>query len=205
MRKEPMDTMVIGLTGQSGAGKSTVCSLLRDQGVAIVDADQVARDVVSQGSGCLAEIALEFGIGVLAADGTLNRRKLGEQVFSDKKKLRRLNAITFPYITREIREQIKEHQRREQPIIVLDAPTLFESSSEKMCDKVISVVAPVELRRNRIMLRDSLDQQHADARIASQHDDEFYASRSDFVIENSGDMVALRVHLLEVLEKLKVS
>lgn len=195
--------MIIGLTGQTGAGKSTVSQILRDQGAAIVDADQVARQVVGCGSGCLAEIALEFGIGVLQADGTLNRRKLGDIVFHDKQKLRRLNQITFPYITREIQETIDRHKREGTQWIILDAPTLFESGSNKMCDKVISVIASPELRRNRIMIRDNITEEQADSRIASQHEDEFYTQRSDYVLENSGDMAALRVQLLELLDKLE--
>ena len=195
--------MIIGLTGQTGAGKSTVTQILRDQGAAIVDADQVARQVVGCGSGCLAEIALEFGIGVLQADGTLNRRKLGDIVFHDKQKLRRLNQITFPYITREIQETIDRHKREGTQWIILDAPTLFESGSNKMCDKVISVIASPELRRNRIMIRDNITEEQADSRIASQHEDEFYTQQSDYVLENSGDMAALRVQLLELLDKLE--
>ena len=195
--------MIIGLTGQTGAGKSTVSQILRDQGAAIVDADQVARQVVGCGSGCLAEIALEFGIGVLQADGTLNRRKLGDIVFHDKQKLRRLNQITFPYITREIQETIDRHKREGTQWSILDAPTLFESGSNKMCDKVISVIASPELRRNRIMIRDNITEEQADSRIASQHEDEFYTQRSDYVLENSGDMAALRVQLLELLDKLE--
>ncbi|HIY08219.1 MAG TPA: dephospho-CoA kinase [Firmicutes bacterium] len=195
--------MIIGLTGQTGAGKSTVSQILRDQGAAIVDADQVARQVVGCGSGCLAEIALEFGIGVLQADGTLNRRKLGDIVFHDKQKLRRLNQITFPYITREIQETIDRHKREGTQWIILDAPTLFESGSNKMCDKVISVIASPELRRNRIMIRDNITEEQADSRIASQHEDEFYTQQSDYVLENSGDMAALRVQLLELLDKLE--
>ncbi len=195
--------MIIGLTGQTGAGKSTVSQILRDQGAAIVDADQVARQVVGCGSGCLAEIALEFGIGVLQADGTLNRRKLGDIVFHDKQKLRRLNQITFPYITREIQETIDRHKREGTQWVILDAPTLFESGSNKMCDKVISVIASPELRRNRIMIRDNITEEQADSRIASQHEDEFYTQQSDYVLENSGDMAALRVQLLELLDKLE--
>ena len=195
--------MIIGLTGQTGAGKSTVSQILRDQGAAIVDADQVARQGVGCGSGCLAEIALEFGIGVLQADGTLNRRKLGDIVFHDKQKLRRLNQITFPYITREIQETIDRHKREGTQWIILDAPTLFESGSNKMCDKVISVIASPELRRNRIMIRDNITEEQADSRIASQHEDEFYTQQSDYVLENSGDMAALRVQLLELLDKLE--
>ena len=195
--------MIIGLTGQTGAGKSTVSQILRDQGAAIVDADQVARQVVGCGSGCLAEIALEFGIGVLQADGTLNRRKLGDIVFHDKQKLRRLNQITFPYITREIQETIDRHKREGTQWIILDAPSLFESGSNKMCDKVISVIASPELRRNRIMIRDNITEEQADSRIASQHEDEFYTQQSDYVLENSGDMAALRVQLLELLDKLE--
>ena len=95
-----MKNIVLGLTGQTGAGKSTLCQYLQQKGCSIIDADQVARDVVEKGSDCIADVILEFGIEYLNMDGSLNRRKLAESVFTDKAKLKKLNDIMFPYITR---------------------------------------------------------------------------------------------------------
>ena len=101
-----MNNMVIGLTGQTGAGKTTVSDYLRENGVTVIDADQVARRVVEQGSACIADIALEFGCEYINMDGTLNRRKMARTVFGDKVKLKKLNSLMFPYIIEEIRGEL---------------------------------------------------------------------------------------------------
>ena len=95
--------VVIGLTGQSGAGKSTVCKMLTDANMFIIDADQVAREVLENEKRCLADILLEFGCLYLTTNGTRDRKKLGSFVFANKEKLKKLNAITFPYILKSIR------------------------------------------------------------------------------------------------------
>jgi dephospho-CoA kinase len=141
-----MKNIVLGLTGQTGAGKSTLCQYLQQKGCSIIDADQVARDVVEKGSDCIADVILEFGIEYLNMDGSLNRRKLAESVFTDKAKLKKLNDIMFPYIIRNIEEKIQLKKEAEEGIIVLDAPTLFESGCDKFCDKVVSVIATEEVR-----------------------------------------------------------
>lgn len=197
---EEQKSVVIGLTGQTGAGKSTVSAMLADRGFRVIDADLVARQVVEKGKKCLIDLALEFGIEILDGEGNLNRRKLGRMVFADREKRKRLNQITFPYIQEEILEQIEGFRRKGDTVIFLDAPTLFESGSERFCDRVVSVVAPRELRRERILVRDELTFSEAENRMSSQQDDEYYASRSDFVIRNDGSMTHLRVQLIEMLE-----
>lgn len=195
--------MIIGLTGQTGAGKSTVSNLfVREPGVVCIDADKVAREVVSTGTACLTDLVLEFSISILNADGTLNRKKLASIVFGDKEKLRRLNEITFPYIVAEIKNQIAQRRKEGKSTILLDAPTLFESRTDKLCDKIVVVIADPQLRLKRIMQRDDLTREEAEARIDSQHDDEFYTKRADYVIENSGDLASLRLRVLEVLSEL---
>lgn len=194
-------SVVVGLTGQSGAGKSTVSALLASHGCHIIDADVVARQVVQKGKKCLLDLAVEFGIEILDGDGNLNRRKLGAIVFSDAEKRDRLNRITFPYIQAEIRDEIACCRLAGKTMIILDAPTLLESGSDSFCDKVVSVIAPWELRKERLLARD-LDLSIADVenRMASQHGDEYYVSRSDFVIRNEGDMTSLRMQVVEMLE-----
>ena len=195
---------VIGLTGQSGAGKSQVCNLLLNRGFRVIDADVVARRVVEKGKRCLVELVLEFGVEILLPDSTLNRRKLGKIVFNDKEKLTRLNQIIFPHITAEIRSQIDEIKATGAPAVFLDAPTLFESGSDKICDKVISVVAPEWLRLRRVVARDEITEQEAKSRMRSQYSEEFFIKRSDYVIENIGDIANLRDRVLEMLRHLGI-
>lgn len=196
--------MVLGLTGQTGAGKSTVSDILRaETGVTIIDADQVARDVMSKGTNCLAEIALEFTIEVLNADGTLNRQRLAKQVFNDRDKLRRLNAISFPHILAEIKAKITEAQNKGAKLVVLDAPTLLESKADRLCEKVVVVIADPVLRKNRIIKRDRLSTADAESRMSSQRSQEYYTKRADYIIDNAGDMPALRLQILELLAQLK--
>ena len=196
--------MVLGLTGQTGAGKSTVCSLLQsEQGICVVDADKIAREVVTSGTDCLAEIVLHFSITVLNEDGTLNRKKLAKIVFNDRNQLKELNRITFPYILAGMREKVKEGEKQGNSIVILDAPLLFESKADQLCDKILAVVAQKETRKQRIMERDSLTAEEAEARIKSQHDDSFYIERSNYVIHNDGDAAAPRLQVVELLEQLR--
>lgn len=196
--------MVLGLTGQTGAGKSTVCDMMRrEPGVCIVDADRIAREVVSSGTDCLAEIVLQFSITVLNEDGTLNRKRLAAEVFHDREKLKMLNKITFPHIVAAMKQRIEQAQKEGASVIVLDAPALFESRSDKLCDKVLAVIADAGVRRQRIMTRDKLTEEEALARMNSQHGDEFYTSRADYVIRNEGDPAALRLQVAELLNSLR--
>ena len=196
-------TVVLGLTGQTGAGKSTVGEMLRLRGAAWVDADAIAHDVTDNEKVCLADLALEFTIDILNVDGTLNRKKLGEIVFHDKAKLRRLGEIVYPYILRAIGETVERLRAEGKELIVLDAPTLFESGCDRFCDAVVSVVAAEELRLGRIIRRDGLTPEQAEARIRAQHKESWYVRRSDFVLENNGSEEELRLALAEVLARVR--
>ena len=190
---------VIGLTGQTGAGKSTVSKIISAQGVEVIDCDLVSREVVANEKRCVADLALEFSISVLNIDGTLNRKKLGSIVFSDKEKLEKLNDIIFPYIREYLHDKIAELDKKGVNLVVLDAPTLFESGMDCECDSVVSVIAPETQRLNRIVIRDHLTEEEARNRSDSQHDDEFYTSRSQLVIVNDGDEHELHVKALELV------
>lgn len=192
-------TIIVGLTGQTGAGKSVVSGLLTDRGFRVIDCDKVARQVVEKGTSCLLDLSIEFGTEILNADGTLNRKRLGAIVFSDKAKQKRLGQITFPYIQEEIFTMVTRLRDSGEQVVFLDAPTLIESGTDKSCDKVVSVIAPAEERFIRIVRRDDLTAEEAERRMKAQHDDAFYTDRSDFVIVNDGDMTALRVKVMEML------
>ncbi|MCM1528896.1 MAG: dephospho-CoA kinase [Alistipes sp.] len=198
-----IDVMVVGLTGQTGAGKSTVSRVFEKNGFAIINADHISRLVVEKGSRCLEEISDIFGKQILNPDGTMNRKALGNIVFTDKTKLETLNTIIHPYITSEILRQIKDFSDNGQKLILLDAPTLFESRADDFCEIIISVIADPELRECRIISRDGLTAKQAHDRMDSQLDVEFFADHSDFIIENNDSLDNVYCISKEVSDKIK--
>lgn len=193
---------VIGLTGQTGAGKSSVSKIIRSQGIEVIDCDKISREVVANEKGCLADLALEFSILILNMDGTLNRKRLAEIVFGHPKKLERLNALIFPYIRSYLNARLEQLEAQGERLVVLDAPTLFESGIDADCDSIISVIAPEALRLNRIVVRDHLTDEEARRRIASQHNDAYYTARSQIVLVNDKDLQELHVKTLELVSML---
>lgn len=195
--------MVIGLTGPTGAGKSSVCSMLSDwDGISVVDCDQVARNVVGKGKRCLLDLAVEFSPVIIQADGTLNRRRLAQLVFTDREKLKRLNAIIFPHIREEIEEDIAAARRRGARAVVLDAPTLFESGADRLCTTIVVVTAQPDTRLRRIMARDGIPQEEAQSRMNSQQPAQYYLSRAHHVLHNDEDSATLRLQVLELMNRL---
>lgn len=197
------EVLVVGLTGQTGAGKSTVSKVFSENGFSVINADYISRIVVEKGKKCLDEISEFFGKEILNSDGTLNRKALGNIVFTDKAKLEMLNTIMYPYITSEILCEIKEHSAKGSKLILLDAPTLFESHSDDFCEIIISVLANPEIRERRIISRDGLTRKQAEDRMKSQLDAEFFASHSDYVIENNDSVDAVNSISKEVSDKIK--
>ena len=196
-------SVIVGLTGQTGAGKSTVSKIFRENGFAVIDADLTARKVVEPKTKCLEEIAEIFGSEILNADGTLDRRKLAGIVFSDKSKLEVLNATIYPYITDEILKLINNYSEKGEKFILLDAPTLFESGASDFCDIIISVLADAETRKQRIIKRDGLTPQQAENRMNSQHDDKFFTEHSDYIIKNNGSIDSVSEMTEEISDKIK--
>jgi|Cm1ome_4_1110797.scaffolds.fasta_scaffold08263_2 dephospho-CoA kinase len=194
---------VVGLTGQTGAGKTTISKIFSDNGYMVIDADKVARKVVEKGSNCLYEIEELFGREVLNADGTLDRKALAAIVFTDKTKLETLNTIMHPYITKEILRMIKENSNRGVKLILLDAPTLFESHADDFCEIIISVLADENVREQRIIARDNISHEQARQRMDSQYSDEFFMSHSDYIIRNDGDIETVTKISREVSDKIK--
>ena len=195
--------MVVGLTGQTGAGKSTVSRIFSENGFAVINADMVARKVVEKGSRCLDEIVDFFGNDVLSSDDTLDRRALAGIVFSDKAKLETLNTIVYPYITGEILRSIRRFSEHGEKLILLDAPTLFESRADDFCEIIISVLAPAELRKKRIISRDGLTPEQAQRRMNSQLDEDFFESHSDYIIHNDGELSRINEISKEVSDKIR--
>lgn len=173
--------IVIGLTGQTGAGKSLLSEHLKSRGFYVINADICAREVVLPGTECLREVAKSFS-GVINSDGSLNRKKLGNIVFSNPDKLSALNSVMNKYILDNIKAKIENSGSAK---IILDAPTLFESGADRMCDVTLAVISDKSVRESRIINRDSLSHDEAQNRINAQNSDEFYIDRSDYVIKNN--------------------
>lgn len=183
------DKKIFGLTGMSGAGKSTVCKSFEKAGFYIIDCDKLAREVVKKGKPCLNKIHRLFGENVITVEGELDRKAMGNIVFTDGDKLELLNDTIYPYITYKVIEMCRNTDKY---FVLLDAPTLFESGIDFICDGVVSVVCNREKSVERIMIRDNISRESAENRLGSQHDIEYYKSRSNFCIENNSDIDALK-------------
>ncbi len=194
---------VIGLTGGTGSGKSVVSKSLAEAGAVIVDADQIAHEIILKGKPAYQEIIAYYGTGILDEDGNIIRKKLGEIVFNDGEKLAFLNQCTHKYICAEVDRQIAAAKEAGTAIaIVLDAPLLLEAGLEQVCDWVWVVYADPEVRAQRVMARDGVTYELAKARIANQKSWEEYKQAADTVIDNSKDLAYLQGQLSELLKKI---
>lgn len=191
---------IIGLTGQTGAGKSTVAAWLRAHGTVCIDADRVSRAVTKPGTAAFKEVIAAFGKEILSADGTLNRRALGSLVFADEVKRKQLESILFPHIITDIRRQLERAEKNGAAVAVLDAPTLFESGLDKICTRTVGVVADENRRYDRIVSRDGLTADAAKARMNAQKSEAFFRTHCDAIIENNGDREALEKRIREVFD-----
>ncbi len=194
--------MIVGLTGQTGAGKTHVSSIFEKKGFSVINADYISRVVVEKDKPCLEELCEFFGEEILHEDGSLNRGKLGNIVFTDKSKLELLNSIIYPYITAEILDTIRNMYDDGKKLILLDAPTLFESRADDFCELIISVVSRENLRLQRIIKRDNISEEAATNRMNSQLAEEFFRTNSDFIIKNNYDLDNLYAVSEEVADKI---
>ncbi|MCQ2463409.1 MAG: dephospho-CoA kinase [Clostridia bacterium] len=175
---------LIGLTGQTGAGKSTVADILQKNGYYIIDGDAVARQVVEKGSPVLCGLAARFGSDIIKNDGCLDRALLASRAFADRESTQALNEITHPAIIKKSLEMAQKAFENGFRYAVFDAAGLFESGIDRQCECVIYVTAPQSVRLSRIIQRDGISVEAAMKRICAQYNDEYYLSRSDYVIEN---------------------
>lgn len=178
--------MNIGLTGGIATGKSTVSQMLVARGAALIDADVVARRIMEPGHSVLAKVVERFGETVLLADGQLNRKRLGEIVFSDAVERKALEDITHPAIRREMKAELEALERNNpERLVVADIPLLYESGLENLYEKIMVVYIPRSLQLERLMQRDGLTLQQAELRLAAQMDIEEKRRRADILIDNS--------------------
>lgn len=191
----------VGLTGGIGAGKSAVSRLLASYGAVLVDADRIAREVVEPGTPGLASVAAEFGAGVLAADGSLDRPKLGAIVFSDPERLRALNAIVHPLV----RDRSAELERAAglDAVVVHDVPLLAENGLAPLYDVVVVVDAAPATQLDRLVRLRGMAEEDARARMAVQATREQRLAVADVVIDNDGPLEALEPQVRQVWEQLR--
>lgn len=181
---------IIGVTGSSGAGKDTLCEILENKyNAEIVDADKIARELSKKGTMYLQSIVESFGSGIVDRKGELNRKKLASIIYEDDKKREELNKLTFIYVVDEIKKRINKIKKK---IIVVNAPLLFESNLDQVCDFVIAIIA------ERIMKRDNIKEDEAEKRLNMQNTDDFYIENADYIIHNKGDIKDIEKQLKDI-------
>jgi len=195
----------IGLTGSIAVGKSAVCDIFRELGCHVIDADQIARDVVKFGTPGLQMIVENFSESVLQADGTLNRTKLGAIVFADKSKRLLLNSIVHPLVFEAQNARLRDRETEDpEGIAIVDAALMIESGGYKRFNKLIVVWCEPDIQLRRLISRDGLSEENARQRIASQMPQDEKKSYADFLIDTSKGWEDTRLQVVRIYEKLKI-
>ena len=190
--------MIIGITGGSGCGKTTLLNLIAKKGGLILDCDAIYHELLKTDTSMLSAIGSRFP-GVIE-DGQLNRKKLGAIVFADEKALLDLNAITHAAVKKEVLRQLEAAPK----LAAIDAIALFEGQLAELCDITVGVTAPVEDRVRRLMARDGISEDYARSRIAAQHDDSWFREKCDHVLENNGSLDAFATKCIDFLNNLDI-
>lgn len=188
----------VGLTGGIASGKSTVSRHLVERSIPVIDADEIAREVVKAGSSGLKAVVTEFGTDILQPDGSLDRRKLGQKVFGNPDLLHKLESITHPLIREETRRRRCMYEDLQKPLAIYDIPLLFETKAEEQFDAIVVVSSTLEQQRERLRRRNQLTPEEIEMRIASQIPLKFKEEKADFVLQNNRD----EQHLLREIDRL---
>ena len=185
-------TLVLGLTGSIASGKSSIAAMFADLGATVVSADQLAREVVAPGSATLQALVEAFGPSLVDAAGILDREALAQRVFDDPQARARLNAITHPAIARLAEARLRELRALKVPLVIYEAPLLFEAGAAQRVDLVLTVMLDPAVQRQRLAGRDRLTPAQMQARIDAQWPQAEKVARADFVIDNSGSLAETR-------------
>lgn len=189
---------IIGVTGNSGSGKSFICEILLNKydDIVIVDADKIARKMSNVGTLYYKEVVNMFGKSIVTDNLEIDRKLLAEIIFNDDEKRQKLNSITFRYVVDEIKNNIKLNS--DKSVIIIDAPLLFESGLDEMCDITLGVISNEDIKIDRICKRDGLSIKQAKGRLKVQLGDEDLKGKCDYIIENNGDIGWLNKQLEEI-------
>ena len=172
--------MILGITGDTGCGKTTLLNVLREQGALVLDCDEIYHELLIRDAALLSAIEARFPGTV--ESGELQRKKLGALVFSDEKALLDLNKITHTAVKREVLHRLQSSPE----LAAIDAIALFEGGLAELCDITAAIIAPTEDRVRRLILRDGISEDYARSRIAAQHDEGWFREKCDYILENSG-------------------
>lgn len=194
--------MRVGLTGGIACGKSTVSGMFKKQGAVIVDADLIAREVVSPGEEAWRGIVERFGQDILLDNQEINRPKLGAIVFADEQSRLDLNGIVHPAVRQRMNEQAAKAEEEGAPLVILDIPLLFESGLQYLVEKVVVVYCPMELQVERLMKRNQYSREEAMQRIQSQWPIEKKREQADYVIDNSSDLAETEKQVESLVQRL---
>jgi dephospho-CoA kinase len=192
-------SLVIGLTGGIASGKSTVSNMLKEMAVTVIDADVEARLAVEKGEPAYQEILAGFGDDIVLPSGDIDRVKLGSIIFHNAEKRQLLNGIVHPEVRRRMNSQVEAAKERGEQVIVLDIPLLFESKLTQMVEKTILVYVDRDIQLKRLMERNNLSLEEAEARIKSQMPLSDKVPLADAVINNNGTITESKKQLIEIL------
>ena len=189
--------IIIGVTGPTGAGKSLASKTAEALGFKVVNCDLVAREAVVKGSQGLKALAQVFGADILLESGELDRKKLAQKAFATKENTELLNKTIFPYIKKIVLAEA------DSDLVLLDAPTLFESGLNSECYKTVAVLADTNIRLSRILERDNISNEDALLRINAGKDDKYYKERADYILFNNGDEAEYIYEFINVINDIK--
>jgi dephospho-CoA kinase len=196
--------LTVGFTGSIAVGKSFVCSVLRESGIPVLDADQTAREVVAAGTDGLSELVSRFGVDVLTANGELDRKKMASVVFDDPERLSLLNSIVHPRVFAKQNDWIREQDASgRHDIAVIDAALMIESGAYKRFDKIVVVWCEPDIQLRRLMLRDNLSGEEALKRVAAQMSQDDKKRYADHLINTSNGLDDTHRRTLDVIELLR--
>lgn len=177
---------VIGITGPSGAGKTTVLGVLEELGAAVIDCDELYHKLLREEAALLEGIRARFGPAVFDVEGDLDRKALGNVVFHDPAALAELNKLTHAAILAALDRLLAQAEREGRPAAAIDAIALVESGAAERCAVTVAVTAPADVRVKRLMAREGVSEDYARARVEAQRPDRFYEEHCDYVLRNDG-------------------
>ena len=194
---------IIGITGSSGSGKSTVCEILNEKyNVKIIDADKIAKELLMVGTEYYKDVVSKFGTEITNDVGEIDRKKLANLIYNDDAKRKMLNNSTFYYVVEEIKTRVKETNNID---IIIDAPLLFESKLDNICNLTIGVISKESVQIDRIVKRDSITKEQAYRRLKAQQTNEFYISKCTEIISNNNEYIETEKQIEKIAKKYNIT